>query len=129
MPHDSPQNSTNSVISDNMSSQPNNTTRLYMPVSFSAKEDIPPITLGILVVLGNGLVLFLVVRKKQLRTITNFLLCSLAISDLLTGLVSVPLHMTCNILRHPALCIASNQMLGLTSVSIVCHLVAVSLDR
>lgn len=97
--------------------------------SFSAKEDIPPIILGILILLANGLVLVLVARKKHLRTITNLLLCSLVCSDLLTGLVSIPLFLSCNLLRQPAICIAEDQMLRFTSVSIVCHLVAVSVDR
>ena len=96
---------------------------------FSAKVDVPPIALGIMILLANGLVLILVARKRHLRTITNLLLCSLASCDLLTGLVSIPLFMACNILRLSALCIADDQMLRFTSVSIVCHLVAVSMDR
>ena len=119
----------NNAIAENSPSQPNSTSWLPEAISFSAKEDIPPITLGILIVLANGLVLILVSKKGQLRTITNLLLCSLAFSDLLTGMVSIPLHMMCNILRQPALCIADDQMLRFTSVSIVCHLVAVSVDR
>lgn len=97
--------------------------------SFSVIEDIPPTTIGVLILMANGLVLVLFARNKCLRTTTNLLLCSLAISDLLTGLISIPLSMTCNILRQSALCIADDQMLRFTSVSIVCHLAAVSVDR
>lgn len=107
-------------------SQMNN---LSLAFSFSVVEDIPSITIGILILLANGLVLILFARNRFLRTITNLLLCSLAFSDLLTGLLSIPLFMTCNILRLSALCIADDQMLRFTSVSIVCHLAAVSVDR
>ena len=96
---------------------------------FSVMEDIPPITIGIFILMANGLVLVLFARNRCLRTVTNLLLCSLASSDLLTGLISVPLFMTCNILRQSALCIADDQMLRFTSVSIVCHLAAVTVDR
>lgn len=97
--------------------------------SFSVMEDIPPITIGIFILLANGLALILFARNRFLRTTTNLLLFSLASSDLLTGLISIPLFMTCNILRQSALCIADDQMLRFTSVSIVCHLAAVSVDR
>ena len=116
----------NSALSDGSPSHINNQSFSF---GFSATVDVPPITLGLLILLANGLVLILVARKRQLRTITNLLLCSLALSDLLTGLISIPLFMTCNILRQSALCIAEDQVLRFTSVSIVCHLVAVSVDR
>ena len=129
MSNGAPYKATNSVITTDSQFEPNNTTWLSLPLGFSAKEDIPPITLGLLIIFANGLVLVLVARKKHLRTITNLLLCSLVFSDLLTGLVSIPLYMTCNILRQSAVCISDDLMLRFTSVSIVCHLVAVSSDR
>ena len=116
----------NSAPSDSSPSDKNNRSLSF---GFSATVDVPPITIGLLIVLANGLVLVLVARNKHLRTTTNLLLCSLALSDLLTGLVSIPLFLTCNILRQSPLCIADDQMLRFTSVSIVCHLVAVSADR
>ena len=110
----------NSVLSDDLPPFGNS------PVQ---EIDIPPITLAILILLANGLVIFLVARTKPLRTETNLLLCSLALSDLLTGVISIPLFLMCNLLHEPALCIADDQMLRFTSVSTVCHLVAVSMDR
>lgn len=73
-----------SAKKDSSLSQSNNTSGSYETLTFSAKEDVPPIILGVLIVLVNGLVLILVLKKKHLRTITNLLLCSLALSDLLT---------------------------------------------
>ncbi|XP_002732001.2 substance-P receptor-like [Saccoglossus kowalevskii] len=41
-------------------------------------------------VLGNSLVIFVVVRNKKMRTITNALLVNLAISDIIQGLFATP---------------------------------------
>jgi len=58
---------------------------------FYPAVDVPAIVLAWLIVIVNGLVLVLMAKKKYLRSITNLLLCSLAVSDLLTGLVAIPL--------------------------------------
>ena len=97
--------------------------------SFDPKADVLPIFLAVLIVFVNGLVLVLMARKKYLRSITNLLLCSLAVSDLLTGLVSVPLFITCNIVRQSVICIIQDQMSRFISSSIVCHLLSVTTDR
>ena len=96
---------------------------------FDPKADVLPIVLAVLIVFVNGLVLFLMSRKTYLRSNTNLLLCSLAVSDLLTGLVSVPLFITCNIVRQSAVCIMEDQMSRFISASIVCHLMSVTADR
>ena len=96
---------------------------------FDPKADVPAIVLAVLIVTVNGLVLVLMARKRYLRSITNLLLCGLAVSDLLTGLVSVPLFITCGIMRQPAICISEESMARFISASIVCHLMAVTTDR
>ena len=96
---------------------------------FIPKYDIVPIFLALLVILVNTWVLVLVLRKKSLRTVTNLLLCSLASSDLLTGVFSIPLYVACNIVRDAPVCISSDQFLRFTSVSTVSHLFAVTLDQ
>ena len=96
---------------------------------FDPKADVLPIFLAVLIVFVNGLVLVLMARKKHLRSITNLLLCSLAVSDLLTGLLSVPLFITCNIVRQSVVCIIQDQMSRFISSSIVCHLLSVTTDR
>ncbi|XP_068714642.1 histamine H2 receptor-like [Montipora foliosa] len=68
-------------------------------------------------------------RKRHLRSNTNLLLGSLALSDLLTGLVSVPLFITCNIVRQSAICVSEEQMSRFISASIVSHLMSVTVDR
>ncbi|XP_041480217.1 octopamine receptor beta-3R-like [Lytechinus variegatus] len=53
---------------------------------------IPMIPLAVFVVIGNSLVISAVYRKRALRTPTNLILTSLAVADLLTGLVACPLQ-------------------------------------
>lgn len=96
---------------------------------FDPAADIPSIVLAVLVVIINGLVLLLLAKKKHLRSITNLLLCSLASSDLLTGVVAVPMFITCNIIRQSVVCLAEEEMSRFISASIVCHLMAVTIDR
>ena len=47
--------------------------------------------ISLLSVVGNGMLIFITVRYKHLRTVTNFFIISLALSDLLMGLVFLPL--------------------------------------
>ena len=96
---------------------------------FDPKADVVPLVLALLIVFINTFVLVLIFRKKYLRTNTNLLLWSLAMSDLLTGVVSVPLFITCNIIRQSAICIMEEQMSRFISASIVCHLMSVTMDR
>ena len=46
--------------------------------------------LSILTVFGNGVVIFLVCRKRQLRTKTNAFVVSLAVADFCVGVTVVP---------------------------------------
>jgi hypothetical protein len=54
------------------------------------KHFVLPI-LAALMILGNGALILITVRYKCLRTVTNMFIGSLALSDLLVGLVIVPL--------------------------------------
>ena len=96
---------------------------------FYPPADVPAIVLAVLIVTVNSLVLVLMAKKKYLRSITNLLLCSLALSDLFTGLVSVPLFISCNIIRQSAICITEEQLSRFISASIVSHLMSVVIDR
>ena len=46
--------------------------------------------LCILTIVGNGLVIFLVCRKRQLRTETNTFIVSLAVADSAVGMIAAP---------------------------------------
>lgn len=100
-----------------------------MNFGFSADQDVFPLLLTAFIIIINTFVLFLVYKRKVLRTVTNYILCSLAVSDLLTGLCSIPIYLACNIIRKPEICFWSEVMLRLTSVSTVLHLLMVTMDR
>ncbi|XP_031559443.1 5-hydroxytryptamine receptor-like [Actinia tenebrosa] len=100
-----------------------------MYFGFSADQDVFPIVLTALIIIINTFVLVLVYKRKALRTVTNYVLCSLAVSDLLTGLFSIPIYLACNIIRKPEICFWSEIMLRLTSISTVLHLLMVTMDR
>ena len=46
--------------------------------------------IGLASCLGNALVLYVIVRCKSLRTVTNYLIASLAMADLLVGAIGIP---------------------------------------
>ena len=96
---------------------------------FSVETDIIALVLALLIVISNSFVLSLFTKKKALRTTTNYILASLAFSDLLTGLISIPLFIACNIIRRAKICYAATLILRFTSVSTVLHLLAATTDR
>lgn len=56
------------------------------------------IVLSFLIMASNILVLVLFVRRRPLRTKTNLLLVSLSVSDLMMGLLGIPMNTACNAL-------------------------------
>ena len=53
--------------------------------------------LSILTIVVNGFVIFLVSRKRQLRTKTNTFIVSLAVADFGVGMLAVPSHFFCSL--------------------------------
>lgn len=96
---------------------------------FVIKYDLPAIFIGFLIIVLNSAVLLLVAKRKQLRTQANYLLCSLAVSDLLNGLVNIPLYLICTITYHGTVCAVAEVLLRMSSISTILHLLAVSVDR
>ena len=56
--------------------------------------------LCILTIVGNGFVIFLVCRKRQLRTETNTLIVSLAVADSAVGMIAAPSYFLCNMINE-----------------------------
>lgn len=96
---------------------------------FDARHHIPPLIIGLLIIGLNAWVIYLVKTRVNLQTNMNLLLSSLALSDLMTGLVSIPLHVGCDVIRETPVCVASQLALRFTSVSTVSHLLAITIDR
>ena len=89
---------------------------------FSARYDVYPLVLAVLIIVANGTALALVVRNKKLQTVTNGVLASLATSDLLAGLLGIPLYLVCNVTYHTAWCLSSAVFWRFISISTVLHL-------
>ncbi|XP_020614111.1 beta-2 adrenergic receptor-like [Orbicella faveolata] len=83
----------------------------------------------LLIVAVNGLVIFLIHKKKSLRTITNMFLASLALSDLMAGLVGIPLLVICSVKDVMKVCVSSAIFIRFTAISSVCHVLLVACDR
>lgn len=85
--------------------------------------------LSFFIVIANSLILLLIWRRRRLRTTSNTILASLATSDLLTGLLAVPMVIACSATLQNEVCIAmdiSNRFLAFSSVG---HLILLSVDR
>ena len=83
----------------------------------------------LLIVAVNGLVVFLIHQKESLRTITNMFLASLALSDLMSGLVGIPLLITCLVRDLINVCVSSVIFIRFTAISSVCHVLLIACDR
>ncbi len=87
----------------------------------------------IVTILGNSVVIISIAHFKQLQTPTNILVMSLALADLLLGLVVMPFSMIRSVdgcwYYGDAFCLLHSTFdLFLTSVSIL-HLVCIAIDR
>jgi adenosine receptor A2a len=86
------------VASTTATMLPNSTASFYTtlasPVDPISKLDIPYTIMEILVavvaVFGNALVIIVFYRERRLRRRTNYYIISLAIADLLVGLLGIP---------------------------------------
>ena len=100
----------------------------YVP-GFSAERDSFSIAIAILIIAVNCWVVALVVMRRNLRTVTNYILTSLAISDLCTGAISIPLFLSCNIVQETGICVAEMIAMRFTSFSTVLHILTMTIDR
>ena len=100
----------------------------YAPI-FRAQAEVPPIIIAILIIALNSWVIVLVVKRQNLQTVTNFILASLAMSDLCTGVISIPLYLSCNITRITGFCTADMIVIIFTSVSTLLHILVMTIDR
>ena len=100
----------------------------YTP-HFSAEVDLIGIFLAFLIVVLNTMVFILVAKKRSLRTTTNNFLIGLAASDLLEGLIGLPLVITCNIFMEHGVCFSTIYVWLYTSFLTMSHIMAVTADR
>ena len=65
------------------------------PPSFPLWIKVGLVIVGVLTIFGNGIVVYLIASRHRLRTKTNFMVISLAVSDLLVGACIIPSFLAC----------------------------------
>ncbi|XP_066566726.1 neuropeptide FF receptor 2a [Amia ocellicauda] len=82
---------------------------------------------------GNGVVCFIVLRSKHMRTVTNLFILNLAVSDLLVGIFCMPTTLLDNIITGwpfgSLVCKMSGMVQGISVSASVFTLVAIAVDR
>ncbi|XP_029301051.1 neuropeptide FF receptor 2-like [Cottoperca gobio] len=82
---------------------------------------------------GNVVVCFIVLRNKNMRTVTNLFILNLAISDLLVGIFCMPTTLVDNIITGwpfgSVVCKLSGMVQGISVSASVFTLVAIAVDR
>ena len=88
--------------------------------------------LAIGISLGNGLIIFIMTRERKLRTISNYLIMQLAISDFALGLMLVyhaAIYINRSLVIGPELCALRYVALLLPGSASLLGLLAISIDR
>lgn len=88
-----------STINDTASSSSSSTTSLSSWLTTSRIQIILYITILLLAIIGNALVILTLIQNRRMRTITNVFLLNLAISDILLGVLCMPITLIGTLLR------------------------------
>lgn len=70
---------------------------LHKP-SVAAVFTVSYLLIFVVCMLGNGVVCFIVLRSRNMRTVTNLFILNLAVSDLLVGIFCMPTTLVDNII-------------------------------
>uniref|UniRef100_UPI0037E7E8FA neuropeptide FF receptor 2-like n=1 Tax=Semicossyphus pulcher TaxID=241346 RepID=UPI0037E7E8FA len=101
--------------------------------SVAAVFTISYLLIFVVCMVGNGVVCFIVLRSKNMRTVTNLFILNLAISDLLVGIFCMPTTLVDNIITGwpfgSVLCKLSGMVQGISVSASVFTLVAIAVDR
>lgn len=101
----------------------------YVGSSFSPTFDSFIVLLALVIIGINGLVINLFVCKSFLQEVTNYFLVSLAISDGLTGLLVIPIYVSCTVSNQIGVCFSFDIAHRLTGFATVYHLLLITCDR
>lgn len=117
-----------------MNSTKHNTSGSSIPeILFEPLYDSCLIVLAVLIIAINILIPVLFIRNRVLRTKTNMLLVSLAIADLVTGLLGIPMFIACNAFSSfpslTGLCITAGVAYRFIAVSTIFHIFAITIER
>lgn len=89
------------------------------------------VIIAFLAVFGNGLVVGAFIRHSRLRTITNYFVVSLAVADIIVGIISIPIWISMLLYSSGGRTIQTlyNVLDLLAGTCSILHLVAISLER
>ena len=100
---------------------------------FIVSYDSCLIVLSFLIIGINILVLVLFARRRPLRSKTNLLLASLSVSDLMMGLLGIPMSTACNALvgyrTFSGLCITAAAVYRFIAVSTIFHILVITAEK
>lgn len=114
----------------NMTSPDNNTRHEGQPDFHGIRPDtIPALVMMVFILVINSGVILLIGCNSHLRKTSNMILASLAVSDLLVGLVGIPLLVTCNSTFSTSICLSSTIFFSFMALSTVSHIVVMTCDR
>lgn len=106
-------------------------TAFHQP-KYNLASQLVPIAVSIIV--ANGVVFYLFGKMRSLRTPANYFLLSLSISDIMTGLINIPLLLVLEHLSSPSLSFTviyctSEVFHNVVSISIAYHITAITMDK
>lgn len=86
---------------------------------------------GCVIVAINAIVIYLIASRRSLQTITNLCLGSLAFSDMMTGLIVIPMIITCNAGSdyHLGVCLTMDLGNRFLAISTILHLLLITAER
>ena len=97
--------------------------------SFTFINCILNVPLILACVTGNSVILAAILRTPSLRSPSTIFMCSLAISDLLVGIIVQPVYIAYELTQEPLLTFAIKVLFIFTGVVSLCTMTAISVDR
>ena len=93
-------------------------------------DTIPAVVIMVFILVINCSVILLISCYSSLRTATNIILASLAVSDFLVGFVGIPLLVTCSSATYlTSVCTSSVIFFTFMALSTVLHITVMTCDR
>ena len=94
-------------------------------------KQVVEVIIGVISVLGNSLVLYTIYKYNNLKTITNYLIASLAAADLMVGMIGIPIVIVNNlgIPKHFYGCLFTNCVIIIFTQISVFSLVGIAVER
>lgn len=92
-------------------------------------DTIPAMVFMVFILVINSCIVLLISCYSNLRTASNVILASLAVSDFLVGFVGIPLLVACSATFSFPVCVSSTTFFMFTSMSTVLHIAVMTCDR